>query len=255
MNYVFVADDRARLEAAEELLDDGTQRLLDRLGLAEGWRCLEVGAGGGSIALWLSERVGPRGHVLATDLDTRSLEQIARSNLEAKQHDVVRDDLDEERFDLVHARLLLEHLPERERVLRKLVRALRPGGRVMIESVDYVSAVPVSDLGADEHARSQAVRLEAFARAGVDHNFGRHLPALLTAVGLEDVENDGRAWVMQGGSAGARWFKHSLAHLRERLIGTGKLTSAEVDRMLELFDDPGWSALSPIILAAWGRRP
>jgi SAM-dependent methyltransferase len=255
MNYVFVADDRARLEAAEELLDEGTQRLLDRLGLAEGWQCLEVGAGGGSIALWLSERVGARGHVLATDLDTRVLEQIAGSNLEIRRHDVARDDLDEERFDLVHARLLLEHLHEREHVLRKLVRALRPGGWLMVESVDYVSAVPVSGLGAEEHARSQAVRLEDFASAGVDHNFGRQLPAMLTALGLKDVENDGRVWVMQGGSAGARWFKHSLAHLRDRLVGPDRLTHAEVDRMLELFDDPEWSALSPIIMAAWGRRP
>src|SRR5215203_1459158 len=98
MNYVFDADDRARLEAAEELLDDGTQRLLERLGLTEGWQCLEVGAGGGSIALWLSEGVGPRGHVLATDLDTRALEQIARPNLEVMRHDVVRDELDEQRF-------------------------------------------------------------------------------------------------------------------------------------------------------------
>ena len=117
MNYVFVADNHSRLEAAEELLDDGTQRLLDRLGLTEGWQCLKVN-GGGSIALWLSERVGRRGHVLATDLDTRVLEQIARPNLDVMRHDVVRDELDEQRFDVVHARLLLEHVPERERVLR-----------------------------------------------------------------------------------------------------------------------------------------
>ena len=56
------------------------------------------------------------------------------------------------------------------------------------------------------------------------------------------------------GSAGARWFRLSMAHLRPRLVGPGLLDEAEVDRMLELFDDPSWSAYSPIILAAWGQR-
>jgi hypothetical protein len=59
---------------------------------------------------------------------------------------------------------------------------------------------------------------------------------------------------MEGGSAGARWFAQSLAHLRPRLVGPGLLTDPEIDRMLELFSDPAWSALSPIVLAAWGRR-
>jgi hypothetical protein len=62
-------------------------------------------------------------------------------------------------------------------------------------------------------------------------------------------------WVMEGDSPGARWFKISMAHLRPRLVGPGKLTDPEVDQMLQLFDDPRWSALSPIIMAAWGRRP
>ena len=59
---------------------------------------------------------------------------------------------------------------------------------------------------------------------------------------------------MQGGSPGARWFRLSLDHLRPRLVGVGMLTDDEVDRMLELFEDPNWAAMSPIIMAAWGRR-
>jgi hypothetical protein len=60
---------------------------------------------------------------------------------------------------------------------------------------------------------------------------------------------------MEGGSPGAPWFRLSLDHLRARLVGVGKLTDDEVDRMLALFEDPHWSAFSPIIMAAWGRRP
>jgi SAM-dependent methyltransferase len=255
MNYLFVDDQRARLKAAEDLMDEGSIRVLDRLRPAPGWHCLEVGAGGGSIARWLAERVAPGGHVVATDINTRDLNTNGLSGLEVRQHDVVHDALDETAFDLIHARLVLEHLPQRDQVLQKLVRALRPGGWLVVEDVDYVSAIPISELGAREHEHTQSVRLQAFSASGVDHSLGRQLPARLRALGLKDVGNEGRVWVMEGGSPGARWFKISLAHLRPRLVAPGMLTDDEVDRMLELFDDPNWSAFSPVIVAAWGMKP
>jgi SAM-dependent methyltransferase len=245
MASVFCGDARARLAAAEDLLDDGTQRLVAHLGVGPEWACLEVGAGGGSIAAWLAERTQ---RVVATDLDTRVLDP---SRYEVRAHNLVSDELETRAFDLVHARLVLEHIPERDAVLRKLAAALKPGGWLLVESVDYVSAVPVSALGAAEHAHTQSVRLEHFAARGVDHDYGRKLPALLRALGLTDVGNEGRAWVMTGGSPGARWFAESLAHLRPQL----PLADAEVDAMLALFANPEWSALSPLIVAAWGRAP
>ena len=90
----------------------------------------------------------------------------------------------------------------------------------------------------------------------MDHNFGRQLPAMLTAAGLEDVENDGRAWVMQGGSAqGAHW---SSTHSRTCVIGWSGPTGSPTPRWTACWSCstiPGWAALSPIIFAAWGRKP
>jgi SAM-dependent methyltransferase len=254
VSYVFGADESERIHAAEELLDDGSKRLIERLGVFEGANCLEAGAGGGSIAAWLCELVGPAGTVVATDLDVRALELIGAKNLEVRRHDIVNDDLEIGHYDLVHARLFLEHLPAREEVLEKLVRALRPGGWIVLESVDYQTAIPISDFGAAEHARTLAVRLREFARLGLDTDLGRTLPARLRDQALINVGNEGRVFVMEGGSPGARWFGISMAHLRARLVGPGLLDDSEVDRMLELFDDPDWSAYSPIILAAWGQR-
>jgi SAM-dependent methyltransferase len=253
--YVFGQDEYDRIHAAEDLLDEGTKRLIERCGIADGAICLEAGAGGGSIAQWLCGLVGATGRVVATDLDVRALDQLAEGNLEIRRHDIVTDDLEQEHYDLVHARLFLEHLPERDAVLSKLARALRPGGFIVLESIDYVAAVPVSELGAAEHAHAQAVRLEAFTKLGLDVYLGRQLPARLRAAGLVEVGNEGRVFVMEGGSPGARWFRLSLSHLRARLVDPGLLSDAEVDRVLELFDDPDWAAYSPIILGAWGRRP
>lgn len=245
---------RARLDAVEEFLDAGTIALLERRGVGEGWTCLEVGAGGGSIAKWLASRVGATGHVLATDLDTRHLVEIAGlANVEVRRHDIVADTLPDSQFDLIHARLVLEHLRGRDEVLRKLAGALKPAGWLLIESVDYASAIAVSERGAEEHIRSQAARLRAFEASGVDVNYGRRLPRAFREAGLVEIGNEGRVFVMEGGSPGARWFELSMRQLRKRLVGGGKITDAEVDRMLELFADPDWAAFSPIVVACWGR--
>src|SRR5439155_10164577 len=99
------------------------------------WNCLEVGEGGGSIAKWLCERVTSTGHVLVTDIDTRFLEQLRLPNLEVRQHNIVTDPLPERAFDLVRARLVLAHVPERNMALRKLISVLRPGGWVLLEEL------------------------------------------------------------------------------------------------------------------------
>src|SRR5687768_10129658 len=94
---------RERFAALPRLYDPGTIRHLAALGVGAGWRCLEVGAGGGSIARWLAQRVGSTGYVVATDLDTRFLEPLAREvgpPLAVQRHDVTADPLPEASFDL-----------------------------------------------------------------------------------------------------------------------------------------------------------
>jgi len=129
--------ERDRLGALEALFDGSSRRLLAALDLRPGMRCLELGCGAGGIAVWLADQVGLTGHVLATDLDTRFVDGQGRANLDVLTHDVVADPLAEGSFDLIHARAVLEHIPAREDVLRALVSALKPGGRVLLEDVDF----------------------------------------------------------------------------------------------------------------------
>ncbi len=135
---------RERLRSIEAMADPGTIRHLEARGVVEGWYCLEIGGGGGSIAAWLCQRVGSKGHVVATDLDTRFLEALDYPNLEVRQHNIVSDDLLEVAFDLVHARMLLSHLPERDRALQRMVSALKPGGWLVTEELDNISFTLVS---------------------------------------------------------------------------------------------------------------
>src|SRR5687767_8144447 len=130
-NYVYDQaweHERERLAGIERWLDPVTSRVFQMLGVADGWSCLEVGGGGGSVAEMLCDAVGSAGTVVVTDLDTRFLDAIERKNLEVRRHDVVNDELESDTYDLIHARLLLEHLPARRDILKKLGTALRPGG-------------------------------------------------------------------------------------------------------------------------------
>jgi SAM-dependent methyltransferase len=244
----------ARHAAAQSRLDEGTIRHLEALGVSSGWHCLEAGAGGGSIAEWLSQRVGPTGHVVATDLDTRQLERLSLPNLEVRRHDLVNQPLEAGTYDLAHARLVLEHLSERDTALQNLVQSLKPGGWLMLEDYDYVSGIPVSEFAAREHAHGQDVRLRMFKQhEGHDAYYGRRLPGLLRKAGLQEVGNEGRVWIMQGGAA--QGLTLSWQNLRPRLVATGELTDADVDHMLDVFENPEWEAYTAILMAVWGQRP
>ena len=130
---------RRRLDAVEAGWDPVSIAHLQTIGVPEGWRCLEVGAGGGSIAAWLCDRVGTGGSVVATDLDPRFLTAIDAPNQEVRQLDIVQDLIEADSFDLVHARLLLEHLPQHQTALDRMFDALRPGGWLLVEDFDHAT--------------------------------------------------------------------------------------------------------------------
>src|SRR6185437_8713586 len=101
-----------RLAGIEALWDAGTQAILSRF-VAPGARVLEAGAGGGSVVSWLASQVGDSGHVLAVDIDTRFVEPLASDVVEVRKADLVTGDLPVGEYDVVHSRMVLEHITER----------------------------------------------------------------------------------------------------------------------------------------------
>lgn len=249
--------ERARLALLEEIFDPGTIRHLEALGVGPGWRCLEVGAGAGSVARWLCERTGPGGRVVATDLKTGFLESLAGEldALEVLCHDVVADDLEESAFDLIHARLLLEHLPDRHLALKRLVTALAPGGVLMLEDFDWSSLAPRPGSGAEVFERVCAALLEMMEANGYTPWFGRHLPGLLADAGLEGVGAEGRTLIGLPGTATAAWWPLNFESVRDALVAREGVTHADLDAMTDLCSTPGFSWQYPVLVAAWGWRP
>jgi SAM-dependent methyltransferase len=247
-------EQRQRLAALEAWLDPQTIERLTTLGVGGGWRCLEVGAGCGSIAAWLCQRVGPTGHVLATDLDTRFLDTVDAPNLTVLRHDVATDALLEGDFDLVHARALLEHLTARETALSKMVAALKQGGWLLAEAGDYSAWTPVTGdpQVAAFFTRASAALLHFLP---MDEFYGRHLARGLKAHGLVDVSTEGRVYMVDGASSLTPVWRAAWTALADKIIAAGVLTADELADFIALHDNPSFAWTSPIIMAAWGRRP
>lgn len=199
--------ERDRLDSLTRLYDAGTLEVVDRLGIADGWHCLDVGAGTGSLAQKFADLVAPTGSVTALDVDTRFLDPLASEHLHVVQADVTRDPLPDGPFDLVHARLLLEHLPPRDAVLAAMARAAKPGGWVLIEDFDWSTAFMVDPPSATHDKVAGAIR-EVFIRHGYTPSYGRQLPRALATAGLVDVSTRRRpsrsgrtvTWVSRNGS-------------------------------------------------------
>ena len=244
-----------RLTELERLLDPATIQHLTHLGVGAGWSCLEVGAGRGSIARWLAGRVAPTGQVLATDLDPRFLAPNADAVLTVQQHDIVADPLEEAAFDLVHARLVLMHIPAREQVLTRLVRALRPGGWLLLE--EQVTWLWQPDASAEEaalFARVQQAMERVTAARGMDLTWGTHLHWRLRELGLAEVEAMGTCHRYAGGSVGSELWKLNTEQLRPALLAEGELSDEEVARYQAILDEPRITWLTPLVVATWGRR-
>ncbi len=254
--------ERERLAGLEVALDPGTTRHLTEIGVGPGWTCLEVAGGGGSITEWLCDRVGPTGHVVATDINTRFLDALTKTNLEVRQHDITADDLPDEAFDLIHARLLLEHLSGRDIALKRIVTALKPGGWAIIEDIDWgsVLAKPSSiRVHPPERTRlllkSWRALVKVMIAYGYDPEYGRKLPSLLAEAGLEDISADIRGPLLRGGSPGMAAATYSLIQLRDRFIEMKLLSEKEIDRVLSWVQDPKMFAMWIPLTAAWGRKP
>jgi len=247
-----------RFSSLEFLYDPPTRRYLDATGLGRGWRCWEIGGGSGSIGLWLSDRIGPEGHVLITDIDPRFLAEHDRRNLEVRRHDVGLDPLPDTTFDLIHTRLVLIHVPQREATIPRLATALKPGGWLVVEDYDTTlidRAFPCSNADDAETARKCFGALRALmALRGMDMSWGRSLYGRLVASGLVNVEADAHFELRRGGSPGARLDQANLCQVRDQLVDEQLLTSEDLDRLLRLLDDPGFIVAAPIMFSARGQQ-
>jgi SAM-dependent methyltransferase len=233
--------------------DRGSANLISRLGLASGWQVLEIGAGGGSLARWLADAVGPEGSVLATDVDLQFVGEQP-GHVEVRRHDIARDPLPPDHFDLVHARAVLQHVAERDRALANMVAATRPGGWVVVEDVDWL-VFEQQALPEPFATLSRTTLARSVTTYGYDGHWGRRMLGAMLDAGLEEVDSRGKVVTMHGGTPSAEWYVMALERVAPTLVEEGILGEALVTEALAQARDPGFRVLGPSTISAWGRRP
>ncbi len=243
-----------RFGALSACFDRTTFTNLAAVGVDAGWRCWEVGAGGPSVATWLASRVGPGGRVVATDIDTTWL-SAAPPGVEVHQHDVAADDPPGQDFDLVHCRLVLTHVPQRDRALAAMAAALAPGGWLVIEDFDVaLGPAACPSPRTDDERRANRIRagfVALLAERGVDLQLGRSLPDRLRRLGLIDVH--AVAGFPLADPAMRDLERANVTQTAAGLVAGGHATPAEIDAHLAALDQ--LDIASPPLVSVRARHP
>jgi len=257
------AIERERLELLQSIHDGPSCARLAKL-VRRGWRCLEIGPGGGSICAWLAQQVGDPALVTAADITTVQLGHLAHLGCRVLQHDVMRDApeaLGQDDYDLIFARFVFSNLPNgRDAVIAQLVGCLKAGGWLVIEDQDPNSlwaADPSHPLSAEFDALTQGSADSPWAQP-----FGRYLSALFHRCGLTQIEHSIEASIAAGGDT---------PHARLRLLtvegcaaefATLDFDAAEREGLCRAFavwraafSDPQFLFVTKTVHWAAGRRP
>ncbi|MCX5425760.1 trans-aconitate 2-methyltransferase [Streptomyces sp. NBC_00078] len=247
------AGEGERIDFGALAYDDITVARLRALGVGPGWRCLDVGAGTGTVARRLLEEAGVTS-VLAVDRDVRFLAERAVPGLDVTEADITAPGfVTGRRFRLVHARFVLMHLAERERLITTLAELVAPGGvLVLSDALDLTSdRTPSTPYTRVMQSMWQGLR----ATIGTDVSWVPSYPHLLRGAGLGPVAAEAHVPPLVPGSPISRFWADTWERSRGAMVATGLVDDAAVDSALRYLDSDECAALSAGMLTAWGWKP
>ncbi|MFG2292575.1 class I SAM-dependent methyltransferase [Streptomyces sp. NPDC048603] len=242
----------ARLKALADAFDPETERRIGALRLPASARCLEVGAGSGTTAHWLAGRF-PEGRITATDLDLSLMPRGGPGNLRVLRHDVTADDFPEGSFDLIHARCVLMHLPEREQVVERMRRWLAPGGTVLLEELSNFPCAGMSETSALRRGIEVAWGLLS-SSYGMEANWGTRAPSVLHRSGYRDVSAEATLPATTPDAPVSELWRLSLMRQTPALVERGLLSEAEIEAALAELVDPAHVSFPIAHIAVRGRK-
>jgi SAM-dependent methyltransferase len=255
--------ERARLQRQAVEIATESRYLLDRIGVSEGARSVDIGCGPQGLLDLLAERVGPTGRVIGVERDEEAV-SLARqfvaerrlANVTVVHGDGRATGLPRKAFDLAIARLVLVNVPYPEEIVAEMAALVRPGGVVAFHEADYVSHTCDPPLPAWNRLVDLLVGYSS--ANGIDLFIGKKVPRLLREAGLVDIEMDPVIHECPPGHARRTLLLEFAENLRDRLIAAKFVSTAEFDDVVRAvrrhLDDPNTLVLSHLFVRAWGRR-
>jgi SAM-dependent methyltransferase len=254
--------ERLRLQA--RVWEPAAEQLLDQIGIAPGWRCLDLGCGGMGILGPLSRRVGPSGKVVGVDRDAQQLAAVRAyvdeeklTNVEILDTDAYATDLPDATFDLVHVRFLFAPVGRDDELMTEMLRLVRPGGIIAIQEPD-ASAWACHPLSPAWAALKTAI-LQAFKAGGGDFDAGVRTYGMLRSAGVRDVHVRSAVIALQDGHPYMRLPIQFATSLRQRIIDGKFLSESELDEHMaaceEVVRDPATWVTTFILNQVWGKAP
>ncbi|WP_348749627.1 class I SAM-dependent methyltransferase [Pseudomonas rhodesiae] len=238
----------ARLRTLERAFDPLSQAVFNQLDIAPKPAILDLGAGAGSLAGWLSKRY-PDAMVTATDIDTRFLVDIP--GLRVMTHNAATGDFPPASFDVVHVRALLCHLNEREDILTRAVTWVRSGGWLVIEDVSLQPSLRTANPVFRKVAQAGVTLLEQ--TVGSDMLWADTLPDGLRERGLARVGHRTLEGRIGDNSPADTFWAATTAQAEPALLKCGLLSQGDLDAMVNLRADPGFTETALTFISAWGQ--
>jgi SAM-dependent methyltransferase len=254
-----------RLRMQARVWDSATGRLLDQVGLAPGASCLDAGCGPGETMRAMAERVGPAGRVLGIDADS-ALGAMTLAMLHGAGHRhcsfqaqdlTAAGPIPGAPFDLVYARLLLFHLPQRTDVLARLWDAVAPGGHLLVQDYDLRSISTLPQL--DWIGELLRVWTGAFSAVGADVSTGTRLPQLFAQAGVGTPDGTDVAGRIEPLATGRIIMEGAFHSVLPTALANGVTTEAAAATALASIDRdasrfPDRPVLWPLLIGAWKRK-
>ena len=250
-----------RMETVARAYWPTTLSLLQRAGIREGLTCLDLGCGAGEVSFQIAALVGSAGRVLGMDMDSVKLD-IARkraaregaANIDFREGNALKWSEDSV-YDLIYVRFLLTHLPECQRVLPHLLRALRPEGVLVVEDIEISGFVSHPPNAAQD--RFIDLYRDVVRRRGGDADIGPKLLAMLHGAGVQDL-NLSIVYPEHKEGSGKDISVLTLIGISEALLEEKLIGESEIQTMLNEIDrytrDPLSIICGPRVFQVWGRR-